>query len=36
MPDGCFLAKEMKSKIALFCNVPEEAVITAKDVASVV
>src|SRR3954449_7867694 len=25
----------MKSKIALFCNVPEEAVITAKDVASV-
>src|SRR6201981_2319940 len=28
-----FLAKEMKSKIALFCNVPEEAVITAKDVA---
>src|SRR6201985_3102470 len=30
-----FLAKEMKSKIALFCNVPEEAVITAKDVASV-
>src|SRR5215475_4093747 len=30
-----FLAKEIKSKIALFCNVPEEAVITAKDVASV-
>jgi CTP synthase len=30
-----FLAKEMKSKIALFCNVAEEAVITAKDVASV-
>ena len=30
-----FLAKEMKSKIALFCNVPEEAVITAKDVSSV-
>src|SRR3954466_2354478 len=30
-----FLAKEMKSKIALFCNVPEEAVITAKNVASV-
>ncbi|HUU50479.1 MAG TPA: CTP synthase [Nitrospinota bacterium] len=26
------LAKEIKSKIALFCNVPEEAVITAKDV----
>jgi CTP synthase len=30
-----FLAKEIKSKIALFCNVREEAVITAKDVASV-
>jgi CTP synthase len=30
-----FLAKELKSKIALFCNVKEEAVITAKDVASV-
>src|SRR6266478_93461 len=30
-----FLAKEMKSKIALFCNVAEEAVITAKDVASI-
>ncbi len=30
-----FLAKEIKSKIALFCNVGEEAVITAKDVASV-
>src|SRR5512141_174724 len=30
-----FLSKEIKSKIALFCNVPEEAVITAKDVASV-
>src|ERR1700693_4857272 len=30
-----FLAKELKSKIALFCNVQEEAVITAKDVASV-
>src|ERR1700757_1143980 len=30
-----FLAKEMKQKIALFCNVEEEAVITAKDVASV-
>src|ERR1700678_3652886 len=30
-----FLAKEIKSKIALFCNVQEEAVITAKDVASV-
>ena len=30
-----FLAKELKSKIALFCNVKDEAVITAKDVASV-
>src|SRR5215475_13343943 len=30
-----FLAKDIKSKIALFCNVTEEAVITAKDVASV-
>jgi CTP synthase len=30
-----FLSKEIKSKIALFCNVAEEAVITAKDVASV-
>jgi CTP synthase len=30
-----FLAKEIKSKIALFCNVGEEAVITAKDVASI-
>src|SRR5216684_2054983 len=30
-----FLAKELKSKIALFGNVQEEAVITAKDVASV-
>jgi CTP synthase len=27
-----FLSKELKSKIALFCNVPEEAVITAADV----
>ncbi len=27
-----FLAKDIKSKIALFCNVEEEAVITAKDV----
>jgi CTP synthase len=27
-----FLSKEIKSKIALFCNVQEEAVITAKDV----
>ncbi len=30
-----FLSKEIKSKIALFCNVEEEAVITAKDVACV-
>ena len=30
-----FLSKEIKSKIALFCNVGEEAVITAKDVASI-
>src|SRR3974390_2791322 len=30
-----FLAKDIKSKIALFCNVEEEAGITAKDVASV-
>ncbi|MBS1850743.1 MAG: CTP synthase [Acidobacteria bacterium] len=30
-----FLSKEIKNKIALFCNVAEEAVITAKDVASV-
>src|SRR5437867_8030010 len=30
-----FLSKELKSKIALFCNVGEEAVITAKDVASI-
>src|ERR1700728_3051589 len=30
-----FLAKELKSKIALFCNVQEEAVISAIDVASV-
>src|SRR5881275_126047 len=30
-----FLSKDMKSKIALFCNVEERAVITAKDVASV-
>ena len=29
-----FLSKEIKSKIALFCNVEEEAVITAKDVRS--
>src|SRR5215468_1072762 len=30
-----FLAKELKSKIALFCNVEDEAVVTAKDVASI-
>ncbi len=30
-----FLSKELKGKIALFCNVEEEAVITAKDVASI-
>jgi CTP synthase len=30
-----FLSKDIKGKIALFCNVAEEAVITAKDVASV-
>jgi CTP synthase len=30
-----FLSKELKSKIALFCNVEEQAVITAKDVASI-
>jgi len=30
-----FLSKDIKCKIALFCNVAEEAVITAKDVASV-
>ena len=30
-----FLSPEMKAKIALFCNVSEKAVITAKDVASV-
>jgi CTP synthase len=28
----CNLSKEIKSKIALFCNVGEDAVITAKDV----
>ncbi len=27
-----FLAPDLKSKIALFCSVPEEAVVTAKDV----
>ncbi len=30
-----FLSKELKGKIALFCNVEDEAVITAKDVASI-
>ncbi len=30
-----FLSRDLKSKIALFCNVQEEAVITAKDVESI-
>jgi len=30
-----FLSQEMKAKIALFCNVSEKAVITAKDLANV-
>jgi CTP synthase len=30
-----FLAPEIKAKIALFCSVPEEAVITAKDVENI-
>ena len=30
-----FLAKDIKNKIALFCNVEEDAVITAIDVASI-
>ena len=30
-----FLSHEMKSKIALFCNVEDQAVITAKDVPSI-
>jgi len=30
-----FLSKGIKEKIALFCNVDEDAVITAKDVASI-
>jgi CTP synthase len=30
-----FLSKEIKGKIALFCNVEDEAVITAKDVSSI-
>ncbi|NOY13112.1 MAG: CTP synthase [Deltaproteobacteria bacterium] len=29
------IPRDMKGKIALFCNVPEEAVITARDVASI-
>jgi len=30
-----FIPHEIKKKIALFCNVPEEAVITAKDVETI-
>ena len=30
-----FLTREIKDKIALFCNVPSEAVVTAKDVESI-
>src|SRR6201997_880743 len=30
-----FLSREMKSKIAMFCNVEEQAVVTAKDVSSI-
>ena len=30
-----YLAPEIKAKLALFCDVPEEAVITAKDVDSI-
>ncbi len=30
-----YLPRDIKSKIALFCNVEDEAVITAKDVASI-
>jgi CTP synthase len=30
-----FLSKDLKAKIALFCNVEDEAVITAKDVPSI-
>jgi CTP synthase len=30
-----FLSKDLKAKIALFCNVENEAVITARDVASI-
>jgi CTP synthase len=30
-----FLSRELKSKIALFCNLEEQAVVTAKDVESI-
>ncbi|MCL4818547.1 MAG: CTP synthase [Vicinamibacteria bacterium] len=30
-----FLSPDIKAKLALYCDVPEEAVITAKDVASI-
>ncbi len=30
-----FLSRDMKAKIALFCNVEEQAVVTAKDVPSI-
>lgn len=30
-----FLSKDLKAKISLFCNVPEECVITAKDVETI-
>ena len=30
-----FLPQDIREKIALFCDVPEEAVITAKDVSSI-
>ena len=30
-----FLSNDIKSKIALFCNLEEKAVITARDVASI-
>jgi len=30
-----YLSPELKAKIALFCSVPEEAVITAKDVSNI-
>ena len=30
-----YLSNDLKSKIALFCSVPEEAVITAKDVGNI-